>query len=80
MRLDRIEPPPRPAQVRGNADWWVFLNFGKLARGLRLYRVSLTYLGAQFDGVGFEGRICGVSILRAGEVWRILALNSELLK
>jgi hypothetical protein len=25
-------------------------------------------LGASYDGVGFEGRICGVSILRAGEV------------
>lgn len=24
--------------------------------------------GATYDGVGFEGRICGVSILRAGEV------------
>ncbi len=24
--------------------------------------------GATYDGVGFEGKICGVSILRAGEV------------
>lgn len=24
--------------------------------------------GATYEGVGFEGRICGVSILRAGEV------------
>ena len=23
--------------------------------------------GATYDGVGFEGKICGVSILRAGE-------------
>ena len=27
-----------------------------------------TPTGAQYDGVGFEGRICGVSILRSGEV------------
>ena len=27
-----------------------------------------TPTGATYDGVGFEGRICGVSILRAGEV------------
>jgi uracil phosphoribosyltransferase len=26
-----------------------------------------TPTGANYDGVGFEGRICGVSILRAGE-------------
>jgi len=26
-----------------------------------------TPTGAQYDGVGFEGRICGVSILRSGE-------------
>lgn len=24
--------------------------------------------GATYEGVGFEGKICGVSILRAGEV------------
>jgi hypothetical protein len=24
--------------------------------------------GAKYEGVGFEGKICGVSILRAGEV------------
>ena len=28
--------------------------------------------GASYEGVGFEGKICGVSILRAGEV-RVLA-------
>jgi uracil phosphoribosyltransferase len=27
-----------------------------------------TPTGATYNGVGFEGRICGVSILRAGEV------------
>jgi uracil phosphoribosyltransferase len=27
-----------------------------------------TPTGATYDGVGFEGKICGVSILRAGEV------------
>ena len=27
-----------------------------------------TPTGVQYDGVGFEGRICGVSILRSGEV------------
>jgi uracil phosphoribosyltransferase len=27
-----------------------------------------TPTGAHYDGVGFEGRICGVSILRSGEV------------
>ena len=30
--------------------------------------------GASFEGVGFEGKICGVSILRAGEV-RVLFLS-----
>lgn len=28
--------------------------------------------GATYEGVGFEGKICGVSILRAGEVRRIV--------
>jgi uracil phosphoribosyltransferase len=27
----------------------------------------MTPTGVEFNGVGFEGRICGVSILRAGE-------------
>lgn len=27
----------------------------------------VTPTGAQYDGIGFEGKICGVSILRAGE-------------
>lgn len=30
--------------------------------------------GATYDGVGFEGKICGVSILRAGEVSEELVL------
>ncbi|KAI0301920.1 uracil phosphoribosyltransferase-domain-containing protein [Multifurca ochricompacta] len=30
-------------------------------------KVVETPTGAQYDGVGFEGKICGVSILRAGE-------------
>ena len=30
--------------------------------------------GATYEGVGFEGKICGVSILRAGEVSVILAI------
>ena len=29
-----------------------------------------TPTGATYDGVGFQGRICGVSILRAGEASR----------
>ncbi|KAF7984908.1 hypothetical protein HWV62_10923 [Athelia sp. TMB] len=32
-----------------------------------------TPTGATYDGLGFEGKICGVSILRAGEVTGILA-------
>lgn len=31
-------------------------------------RTVETPTGATYDGVGFEGKICGVSILRAGEV------------
>jgi len=31
--------------------------------------------GATYEGVGFEGKICGVSILRAGEVSTILAIS-----
>ena len=27
--------------------------------------------GATYDGVGFEGKICGVSILRAGEAMEV---------
>ena len=30
--------------------------------------ITDTTQGAVYDGVGFEGKICGVSILRAGEV------------
>jgi len=30
--------------------------------------------GAAYEGVGFEGKICGVSILRAGEVSVILVI------
>jgi len=30
--------------------------------------------GATYEGVGFEGKICGVSILRAGEVSVILLI------
>lgn len=29
--------------------------------------IKLVLQGATYDGVGFEGKICGVSILRAGE-------------
>lgn len=32
--------------------------------------------GVAYEGVGFEGKICGVSILRAGEV-RVLLVNSN---
>ena len=34
--------------------------------------------GAGYEGVGFEGRICGVSILRAGEVSIFLVLIGSL--
>lgn len=37
-----------------------------------------TPTGVEYTGVGFEGRICGVSILRAGEVCvliRVLGLD-----
>jgi len=30
------------------------------------------FVGETYEGVGFEGRICGVSILRAGEASRLL--------
>lgn len=32
-----------------------------------IQRTVVTPTGASYDGVGFEGKICGVSILRAGE-------------
>jgi uracil phosphoribosyltransferase len=36
----------------------------------RMHLDSQWLQGAIYDGVGFEGKICGVSILRAGEVRR----------
>jgi hypothetical protein len=33
--------------------------------------------GATYEGVGFEGKICGVSILRAGEVSVIPVISRE---
>ena len=38
----------------------------------RLSLLNAMMQGASFEGVGFEGKICGVSILRAGEV-RVLS-------
>jgi uracil phosphoribosyltransferase len=31
-------------------------------------RTVTTPVGKEYDGVAFQGRICGVSIMRAGEV------------
>lgn len=34
--------------------------------------------GATYEGVGFEGKICGVSILRAGEVRFLMIITHNL--
>jgi hypothetical protein len=39
-------------------------------------RENSQYQAATYDGVGFEGKIYGVSILRAGEVRTISLLSS----
>lgn len=48
------------------------LAFGILDRGRSrkylLYTDAFPLKGVTYEGVGFEGKICGVSILRAGEV------------
>lgn len=41
---------------------------GRMSLDSILRLLNQRYQGASYDGVGFEGKICGVSILRAGEV------------
>lgn len=59
-------------------DWIICLSWrrrSKLQRWVAVYYECLKYCksydnlkGAIYDGLAFEGKICGVSILRAGEV------------
>lgn len=42
------------------------------------HRVCSSRQGATYEGVGFEGKICGVSILRAGEVSAVQTIKFPL--
>lgn len=47
---------------------------GRAEQGMIVLSLMLLDQGVTYEGVGFEGKICGVSILRAGEVC-IIATN-----
>lgn len=65
LTTDRMSTcPPSPSQVEEGLNHLPVVP-----------KTVQTPTGAHYDGVGFEGRICGVSILRSGEVG-VLPLHS----